>query len=132
MTVTDNWMAQWRYKRGGRNSRLPRVLEIRDRAEQILSDEGTFAADRSLDLNVPWLGISYMTPFHRHSSGLYHLDIWVGSKMLNIEWNARDDIEIVSFHRGPWEDLLLGDWRLLPSAAKQGLPLMWRDFKNVS
>ena len=132
MTSTDSWKTQWQYKRCGRSSRLPRVREIRDKALQILSDEGSWTADRSIELKVLWLGISHMTPFHRHSSGLYHLDIWAGPKMLNIEWSGSDEIEIVSFHRGPWEDLLLVEWQLLPSAVQQALPLMWRDFKNVS
>lgn len=133
MTSINSWKAQWHYKRGARNSRLPRVREIRNRALQILSNEGALAADASRHLDVPWIRISHRKPFDRfHRDHLDHLDIWAGHKVLNIEWDQHDRITILSFHRGPWEDLLLGDWRLIPSAVKRGLPLIWRDFKNVS
>ena len=38
----------------------------------------------------------------------YGLDIWWGKgKVLNIEWNDGETIEIVSFRRGSWEAELL-------------------------
>ncbi len=40
----------------------------------------------------------------------YGLDIWemeyVG-KVLNIEWNAEGDVQLVSFRRGAWESKVL-------------------------
>lgn len=36
----------------------------------------------------------------------YGLDIWVGKKVFNLEWDESGTIDIINFTRGPWEHLL--------------------------
>ena len=47
---------------------------------------------------------SGIKPPENKSNGL---DIWAGSKVLNIEWDHKDQIDLVSFKRGPWEKIVL-------------------------
>jgi hypothetical protein len=68
--------------------------------------------------------ISYRTPFQpddqskqKYLAALYGiplrknlpygLDIWAPKKVLNIEWNDRGKIELVSFRPGEWEAELI-------------------------
>jgi hypothetical protein len=37
----------------------------------------------------------------------YGLDVWAPKKVLNIEWDHKNKIDIVSFHPGDWEQRLL-------------------------
>lgn len=37
----------------------------------------------------------------------YHLDIWADRKVFNLEWDTHGTIDIISFTRGPWEDLMM-------------------------
>lgn len=58
-------------------------------------------------------GIARETKHHPVREGLaapeplpYGLEIWQGRKVLNIEWSG-DEFVIVSFRRGPWENMFL-------------------------
>ncbi len=37
----------------------------------------------------------------------YRLNIWQGRKVMNLEWGDDDEVHIVSFRRGPWENVFL-------------------------
>lgn len=37
----------------------------------------------------------------------YRLNIWQGRKVMNLEWSDDDALHIVSFRRGPWENVFL-------------------------
>lgn len=50
-------------------------------------------------------------------------DVWDrtlgGAKVLNISWSSAGEITVVSFHRGDWEQVLLGRALRLPTALDQ-------------
>ena len=33
----------------------------------------------------------------------WSLDVWHGRKVLSLQWHAPGRVEVISFHRGPWE-----------------------------
>lgn len=37
----------------------------------------------------------------------YGLDVWQGRKVMSLQWDAKGDTEVISFHPGPWEDEVL-------------------------
>ena len=111
--------------------RLDSALQIRDSALVILRAKGSFE-DNGIGPMMDWqkdgLHMSYRTPFQKlpptpdllkymaaidgkHLENLsYGLDIWdheYGGKVLNIEWNDKGDVQLVSFRRGAWEARVL-------------------------
>jgi hypothetical protein len=113
-----------------RMSRIERAAQLRDAALSLLRAYGilrrhtrrpavtTYAgvADLQLLLRTPLSRLpqpdeqlKYMAALlgRDHINLPYGLDVWAGRKVLNLEWDHDDRIEIVSFRRGPWEDILL-------------------------
>ncbi len=117
-------------------SRLPvadrrqRVAALREVALRLLDREGTWEPVRNADMNflIAKSGefqVLHRTPFQKlpeapervryyaavlgtdYRNLPYGLDIYQGAKVLNIEWCDRDEIRIVSFRRGDWEDKFL-------------------------
>ncbi len=111
--------------------RLDSALRIRDSALEKLQVEALFV-DTNLGPTLSWrkdrLTMLYRTPFQKlppvperlkYMAALlgkqlenlsYRLDIWdteYGGKVLNIEWNAEGDVQLVSFRRGAWESKVL-------------------------
>ncbi|RUO97677.1 hypothetical protein [Hyphomicrobium sp.] len=112
-------------------TRTEQAIRLRDAALQLLGAAGSWAdirdADggtvRHLEFKNATISVSYRTPFQKVCSepsqydkymaallGIdvkanlpYGLNIWVGKKVLNIEWDSQGHIELVSFKRGPWE-----------------------------
>ena len=80
----------------------------------------------------PELCIFHTTPFSRFGSTEgTGLKCRIGrKKVMNVQWTTNDDLKILSFNRGPWEELLLTDWRYLEDYLNKGLPILWRDLKN--
>ena len=111
-------------------SRLGMALRIRDAAIEIVEHEGRFENTGMVPVRG-WRGnelsISYRTPFQKipgpsidtikkaailgHSLKVnlpYGLDIWAAQgKVLNIEWDHQNHVELVSFKRGEWENEVL-------------------------
>lgn len=118
-------------------NRIKRALQIRHAALEVIRAQGTMSEvqglpGRSAEANLGTLQMGYRTPFqrlpassasvkyaraliaqrgHKVSRNLdYGLDVWnAGRKVLNLEWSLDDrEVQIVSFKRGPWEEILLG------------------------
>lgn len=117
-------------------TKLTRATELRDIALQLLASAGTWVESRRqdgtpvrcLEFRRDGITIIYRTPFQKVFSepsdslkyraallGLdcktnlpYGLDIWSGRKVMNIEWDDRGRVDLVSFKRGPWEQHLEG------------------------
>jgi hypothetical protein len=113
-----------------RASRLDAAISIRDAALKKVKKEGQFE-DTNVGPLLVWKGaeleISHHTPFQKfpppseeffrncYAAGVdpeinlpYGLDIWdTKGKVLNIEWDHNNHVELVSFKRGDWEEKLL-------------------------
>lgn len=37
----------------------------------------------------------------------YGLDIWFGKKVLSVQWDQEDEVEVISYRKGEWEEKLL-------------------------
>jgi hypothetical protein len=105
--------------------RRPAIL--RDGALELLRFDGDFVTRgriRTFEATKGFLTIRYFTPFQRHFSERsnarylrpnlgdganlpYALIIWDrGIKVLHVEWAERDDVRVISYKPGRWEDLL--------------------------
>lgn len=126
-------------------TKLTRATELRDAALHFLALAGTWAESRRQDGTIvrflefrgDGISVMYRTPFQKVFSAPsdsrkylaallgvdceknlpYGLDIFVGRKVLNIEWDNKGRIDLVSFKRGEWETRLEG----LASAAAGSL-----------
>ncbi len=108
--------------------RLARALELRAAALRLVGRTGTW--ERASGINVlaaqcGTLTIFYRTPFQRLPTndriaakaarlGLrvprnlpYGLDIWAPKKVLNLEWDDKGAVVLVSFKPGAWEAELI-------------------------
>lgn len=71
--------------------------------------------DAALKAAASKLGLSLeQTGYYLARQGLiaprqlpYRLNIWQGRKVMNLEWDDDDALVIVSFRRGPWENVFL-------------------------
>jgi hypothetical protein len=113
-------------------SRIQRAIQLQAAALTILRLRGSFEEMQGLDGKVlkaefDSFHLSLRTPFSRmpeptqsfkhaaavlgrsYTSSRYGLDVWAPRKVLNVEWNHEDRLEIVSFRRGIWEDLLIAE-----------------------
>ncbi len=96
-------------------SRLEEAIELRNAAQALLSrygrpEECTYGRRvcfRYGSLNIslrptlqPWLA----RPFSLNLAN--GLDIWCPKKVMNIEWDEKGLVELVSFRRGKWEETL--------------------------
>ncbi len=96
--------------------------------EAVKAARGTSGADtmKILSARLGGLHIFYRTPFqqlpqpddslkhHAAQHGLtvpknlpYGLDIWAPKKVLNIEWDDKEKVKLVSLRRGEWETELI-------------------------
>ena len=113
-----------------RVSRLDTAISIWDAALEKVNKEGQFE-DTNVGPLLVWKGdefeISHHTPFQKfppldevvlrecYAAGVgpainlpYGLDIWsTQGKVLNIEWDHNNHVELVSFKRGEWEEKML-------------------------
>lgn len=115
-----------------RMSRIERAAQLHDAAVSLLRANGVLrrypgipvtiltasVAGLSLALRPPISrspqadeGLRYMPALvGRANIDLPHgLDVWAGPKVLSLEWDHDGRIEVRSFRRGPWEDLLLSE-----------------------
>lgn len=93
------------------------VARIRDAAMAIiLSRAATFPSEEGISqVTLPGIRIALRSPksmMHKEGAGLlpWGLDIWdvhVGGKVFNIQWDESDMVEVVTFKRGKWEQVLL-------------------------
>ena len=115
--------------RNAKSQRLGRVWAIRDQSLVHLRRHGEWErwqcngrAYRFLTMRLGSIYVLHSTPFQRGhtatepqllgrmlagawSSLPYGLDIWdEKTKVLNVEWNAQDTLEIISYRRGAWEN----------------------------
>jgi hypothetical protein len=72
--------------------------------------------------------IQYANPGALGPGRLFNMAIWPGgaqdgshiahaNKVANVDWDQRDNVDIVSYRSGPWEDqlrALLSDTRVIP------------------
>lgn len=94
--------------------REARALAIRDAARRKLRLCGRCEEVRGAGPTLFWRGRGLMISLREPRLGgryVYGIDIWLANgvgvrKVLNLEWN-RDGAWIVSFRRGPWEELVL-------------------------
>jgi hypothetical protein len=113
-----------------RVDRLDAAISNRDAALEKVEKDGIFENTNAGPLLV-WKGdgleISHHTPFQKfpspdeeffrkcYAAGVepkinlpYGLDIWdTKGKVLNIEWDHNNHVELVSFKRGKWEEMVL-------------------------
>ena len=113
-----------------RASRLDTAISIRDAARNKVMNEGQLV-DTEFGPLLEWTGdelsIAYSTPFLKlpppdedvlqecNAAGIappfnlpFCLDIWgTKGKVLNIEWDHENHVELVSFKRGKWEERVL-------------------------
>ena len=113
-----------------RVSRLDMAISIRDAALKKLKNDGQFE-DYGFGPLLVWRGdeveMSHHTPYWNLSTPsddasrkcyvagmdlrlylFYGLDIWgTQGKVLNIEWDHKDRVDLVSFRRGEWEQQVL-------------------------
>jgi hypothetical protein len=113
-----------------RVSRLDAAISIRDAARNKVMNEGQFV-DTDFGPLLVWSGdelsIAYTTPFLNfpdpdedilrqcYAAGVvpksnlpYGLDIWnTKGKVLNIEWDKKNHVDLISFKRGEWEEKAL-------------------------
>ncbi len=114
-----------------REEKLARAAKLRDAAIAIVRRYGTWETDGSgalkiMGARIDRIQIIYRTPFQSlpddqsrqkylaalHGIPLrrnlpYGLDIWTPKKVLNIEWDDRGRIQLVSFRPGQWETELI-------------------------
>lgn len=101
-----------------------RAVALRDAGLALLRSTPAEGGQPVLDWSKFGICISHHTPFQglppvpegmkyvaalmgRRTDLTYGLDVWCGSKVLNITWNAGDDFEIATFRRGSWESVVL-------------------------
>jgi hypothetical protein len=113
-----------------RARRLDTAINIRNAALKKVKKEGQFE-DTNIGPLLVWKGdeiaISHHTPFQKfpmpdeeiyrqcYAAEVdpkinlpYGLDIWdTKGKVLNIEWDSNDNVVLVSFRRGKWEQKVL-------------------------
>jgi hypothetical protein len=114
-----------------------RAIELRDAGLSVLEVYGRWKPCGSRDLHMLTADVSnllilYRTPFQKifkpsermkYMAAVfgqpprtlpYGLDIWHGKKVLSIDWDDAEAVEIRSFAPGKWEDTLLavqaGHW----------------------
>jgi hypothetical protein len=118
-------------------SRLEDAVQIRDAAVKKLQEEGEFEKVENSGPVLGWksrdrkdggIHMVLRTPFQKlpkHSSKFIKdcikhgikptenlsngLDIWAGPKVLNIEWDHKGQVILVSFKRGSWEKIILSE-----------------------
>jgi hypothetical protein len=108
---------------------LDDVRLIRDRALKIVRESGrpvtagplkliqASLGDLKIILRTPFSGKSPepVAPSYLHAlvkqyaspSLPYGLDIFAPKKVLNVEWDANDELQVISFRRGDWEHQLV-------------------------
>ena len=109
--------------------KLARALVLRDAALTVVNREGAWeviSGKKMLFARVGNLQILHRTPFQslpppsdqikylaaQHGlplpkNLLYGLDVWASSKkVMNIEWDDNDNVELVSLRSGEWENAL--------------------------
>jgi hypothetical protein len=114
-----------------KNDKVVRAIQLRDAALVMLQQHGIWEKTNiGKGLSVALVGaisVAYRTPFqrlpepsdylkycaaqlgvHAPKNLPYGLDIWAPKKVLNIEWDDKGNVELVSFRRGDWENTLLG------------------------
>ena len=107
-----------------------RAIELRDAALRVLERYGRWRPCGSRDLHMLTADVSnllilHRTPFQKifkptdrmkYMAAVlgrsprtlpYGLDIWHGRKVLSIDWDEAEGVEIRSFTRGKWEDTVL-------------------------
>lgn len=117
-----------------RRSRKLDALQIRDAVLVLMRQYGRWRqhackiGDKfipSFDAKLEGMTISLRTPFSpmpgpsheiRYMAALlgqklvdhpYGLDIWAPKKVMNLEWSDNDEVLVVSFRRGAWEDEII-------------------------
>lgn len=118
-----------------RRSRKLDALQIRDAALALMRRHGRWRQHAyktgnefvpSFDAKLEGMTISLRTPFSAPTPGPSHeiryvaallgkeliehgygLDIWAPRKVMNLEWSQPNDILIVSFRRGAWEQKII-------------------------
>jgi hypothetical protein len=117
--------------------KLARAVALRDVALTVVSRTGRWERGSGVNLLTAQMGslmISYRTPFQRlpardgrlvakaASLGLrlpqnlpYGLDIWAPKKVLNLEWDDRGAVTLVSFKSGVWEAELVATLECAPA-----------------
>jgi hypothetical protein len=111
-----------------------RAIELRDVGLSVLEAYGRWKPCGSRDLHMLTADVSnllilYRTPFQKifkpsermkYMAAVfgqpprtlpYGLDIWHGKKVLSIDWDDAEAVEIRSFAPGKWEDTLLAAQR---------------------
>jgi hypothetical protein len=83
-----------------------RALRLRDFALTVVRRQGTWEQCG----NGKWLmarhgtiSIAYRTPFQQLFGLPYGLDIWAPNKVMNLEWDDKGGVILVSFRPGGWE-----------------------------
>ena len=97
-------------------TRAQRFLVLRD---AILAHRGNMRSicQGEWELRCGPFAIVYMLPGARHGRG-HNLQIWPGgkqdrglmlyeNKVANVDWGQRDEVHILSYRGGPWEEELL-------------------------
>lgn len=95
-------------------AREARAIAIRDAARRKLRLSGRCEDGHGIGPVLTWRGKGLAIGLREPRLGgryVYGLDVWLTGpagvrKVLNLEWN-RDGAWIVSFRRGPWEELVL-------------------------
>jgi hypothetical protein len=118
-TPTD-WSQKGRKPNGhefrrARFRRADRILELRDAALELLyvNLDQIECGGSVLGAKIGNIHILLRTPaFSRWrvtsaNNFMHGLDIWMFRKVLNIQWGSLSGMEIVSFRRGLWEEILL-------------------------
>jgi hypothetical protein len=110
-----------------RITKRQRAIQLRDLALQVIQTSGSWSSSgevKALKYRGDDLSILYRTPFQRlpetpdHIKYMgaflgvdtqnlpYGLDIWSLRKVLNIEWDDKGRVILVSYKRGEWEKKL--------------------------
>ncbi len=107
-----------------------RAIELRDAALSVLENYGRWMPCGSRDLHMLTADVSnllilYRTPFQKvfkppepmkYMAAVFGqsprilpsgLDIWHGQKVLSIDWDDAEGVEVRSFTQGKWEGMLL-------------------------
>jgi hypothetical protein len=125
----ENNMMKW-------SDRREKARELHQVATQLLREKGKFEKisgsfqGQPLIVELEQYHLALRTPFNcplppptefrRYLMALtgtaalnlpYGLDIWEGKKVLNLEWDIDNNLEIVSFKRGIWEQIFLAKAR---------------------
>ncbi len=117
-------------KHGAAATEADRAIELRDAGLSVLERYGRWKPCGSRDLHMLTADVSnllilYRTPFQKifkpsermkYMAAVfgqpprtlpYGLDIWHGKKVLSVDWDDAEAVEIRSFTPGKWEDTLL-------------------------